>query len=47
MAGAMGIQRSKLQSCRTKSRSQPRLHYENMPIQIYRKFYHQNMKIFR
>ena len=22
-------------------------HYENMPIQIYRKFYHQKMKIFR
>ena len=23
------------------------LHYENMPIQIYWKFYHQQMKIFR
>ena len=23
------------------------VHYENKPIQIYRKFYHQNMKIFR
>ena len=23
------------------------LHYENLPIQIYWKFYHQNMKIFR
>ena len=22
-------------------------HYENMPIQIYRKFYHPKMKIFR
>ena len=24
-----------------------RIHYENKPIQIYWKFYHQNMKIFR
>ena len=24
-----------------------RKHYENMPIQIYYKFYHQKMKIFR
>ena len=24
-----------------------RKHYENMPIQIYWKFYHQKMKIFR
>ena len=24
-----------------------RPHYENMPIQIYRKFYHQKMEIFR
>ena len=23
------------------------VHYENMPIQIYWKFYHQKMKIFR
>ena len=23
------------------------LHYENMPIQVYWKFYHQKMKIFR
>ena len=25
----------------------PLMHYENMPIQIYWKFYHQKMKIFR
>ena len=25
----------------------PCLHYENMPIQIYWKFYHQKLKIFR
>ena len=30
-----------------KDSDQVGLHYENMPIQIYWKFYHQKMKIFR